>query len=152
MLEENVESIRRAYERWNRRDFGWATLAAPGFEYEAGGAPGLSGRFRGLEGFIGFLEQFWEEFDEAHVEPEELIDAGDSVLAVITFRGRGKQSGVEVNMEVFQLWTFRDGKVIRGQGFFDRKDALEPPGCRSSCLERQAAVRESLAGVPLNSP
>jgi ketosteroid isomerase-like protein len=75
-----------------------------------------------------FLEQFWEDFDEAHVEPQELIDAGDSVLAGLTFRGRGKQSGVEVNMEVFQLWTFRDGKVIRGQGFFDREEALEAAG------------------------
>ncbi len=31
-------------------------------------------------------------------------------------------------MEVFQLWTFRDGKVIRGQGFFDREEALEAAG------------------------
>ena len=128
MSQENVDSIRRAYERWNRRDFGWATLAAPGFEYEAGGAVGASGSFRGLEGFMRFLEQFWEEFDEAHVEPQELIDAGDSVLAATSFRGRGKQSGVEVNMEVFQLWTFRDGKVIRGQGFFDREEALDAAG------------------------
>jgi ketosteroid isomerase-like protein len=128
MSEENVDSIRRAYERWNRRDFGWATVVAPGFEYEAGGAVGASGSFRGLEGFMRFLEQFWEEFDEAHVEPQELIDAGDSVLAATSFRGRGKQSGVEVNMEVFQLWTFRDGKVIRGQGFFDREEALDAAG------------------------
>ncbi len=65
-----------------------------------------------------FLEQFWEGFDEAHAEPEEFIEAGDSVLAVINFRGRGKQSGAEVSMEFFQLWTFRDGKVTRGHGFF----------------------------------
>jgi ketosteroid isomerase-like protein len=52
------------------------------------------------------------------------------VLAVITFRGRGRQSGVEVNMEFFQLWTFDDGKVIRGQGFLDRDEALEAAGLR----------------------
>jgi ketosteroid isomerase-like protein len=131
MSEKNVEIIRRAYERWNRGDSGWATMAAPEFEYEAGGALiGLSGGYRGLEGFMRFLEQFWEEFDEAHAEPQEFIEAEDSVLAVITFRGRGKQSGVEVNMEVFQLWTFRDGKVVRGQGFFDREEALEAAGLR----------------------
>jgi ketosteroid isomerase-like protein len=131
MSEENVESIRRAYERWNQGDFGWATLAAPGFEYQtSGAAPGLSGRYQGLEGFMRFLEQFWEEFDEARVEPQELIDTGDDVLAVTSFRGRGRQSGVEVNMEVFQLWTFDDGKVIRGQGFADREEALEAAGLR----------------------
>ena len=50
------------------------------------------------------------------------------MLAVINFPGRGKQSGAEVNMEVFQLWTFRDGKVIRRQGFFDREEALGAAG------------------------
>jgi ketosteroid isomerase-like protein len=129
MSEENVEITRDAYERWNRGDFGWATLVAPEFEYEAGAAlVGLSGGYRGVEGFMRFLEQFWGQFDEPHAEPQEFIEAGDSVLAVITFQGRGKQSGVEVNMEVFQLWTFRNGKVVRGQGFFDRAEALEAAG------------------------
>jgi len=129
MSEENVEVIRDAYERWNRGDFGWATLVTPEFEYDAGAAMvGLSGGYRGLEGFVRFLEQFWGQFDEPHAEPQEFIDAGDSVLAVITFEGRGKQSGVDVNMEVFQLWTFRNGKVVRGRGFFDRAEALEAAG------------------------
>jgi ketosteroid isomerase-like protein len=112
-------------------DFGWATeLPAPEFEYLAADIAGISGHFRGAEGFLRFLEQFWEGFEEAHAEPEEFIEAGDSVLAVINFSGRGKQSGAEVNMEIFQLWTFRDGKITRGQGFFDREEALEAAGLR----------------------
>ena len=131
MSRENVELVRRAYERWNAGDFGWATEnLAPEFEYLAADVVGITGHFRGAEGFLRFLEQFWEGFDEAHAEPEEFIEAGDSVLAVINFRGRGKQSGAEVNMEFFQLWTFRDGKVTRGQGFFDREEALEAAGLR----------------------
>src|SRR5262245_15318158 len=129
MSEENVEIIRDAYKRWNRGDFGWATLVAPEFEYDAGAAlVGLGGGYQGLEGFMRFLDQFWGQFDEPHAEPQEFIETGDSVLAVITFQGRGKQSGVEVKMEVFQLWTFRNGKVVRGQGFFDRAEAVEAAG------------------------
>ena len=129
MSEGNVEVLRAAYEGWNRGDFDWGTLVAPEFEYVVTGAlVGLSGRHQGLEGFMRFLEQFWGEFDEPHTEPQEFIVAGESVLAVVSFHGRGKQSGVEVNWEVFQLWTFRDGKVVRGQGFFDRKEALEAAG------------------------
>jgi ketosteroid isomerase-like protein len=129
MSQENVEIIRRAYERWNRGDFGWATVVAPEFEYVASPAfIGLSGGHRGLEGFTRFLEQIWGEFNEPHAEPQEFIEAEDNVLAVMTFRGRGKQSGVEVNMELFQLWTFRDGKVVRGQGFSNREEALEAAG------------------------
>jgi ketosteroid isomerase-like protein len=125
MSEEDVEIIRRAYERWNQGDFGWTDRIAPGFEYVPAPLVGLSDAPQGLDGFIRFLEQFWGEFDEPRAEPQELIETGDGVLAVITFRGKGRQSGVEVNMEVFQLWTVRDGKVVRGQGFFDRAEALE---------------------------
>jgi ketosteroid isomerase-like protein len=132
MSQENVEIVRRALERWNRGgDLGWvADLTASEFEYVGAGVVGLSGSFRGPEGFMGFVERFWEEFDEAHVEPQEFIETGNSVLAVFTFRGRGRQSGVEVNMEGFHLWTFRDGKIIRGQGFLDREEALEAAGLR----------------------
>jgi ketosteroid isomerase-like protein len=132
MSQENVEIVRRAYECWNRGDdLGWAAdLAAPEFEYVAADVVGLSGRFRGPKGYDGFLERFWGEFDEAHAEPHEFIEAGNSVLAVFTFRGRGRQSGVEVNMEAFHLWTFREGKIIRGQGFLDRQEALEAAGLR----------------------
>ena len=128
MSQENVESVRRAYEHWNQGDFGWTDDFAPGFEYVPAPVVGLSDTARGLDGFMRFLEEFWEDLDEAQAEPQELIEAGDSVLAVITFRGIGRHSGVEVNMEVFQLWTFRDGKLVRGQGFFERAEALEAAG------------------------
>jgi ketosteroid isomerase-like protein len=132
MSEENVEIIRRAYEEFNRGD--WESvmdLAASEFEYvtTSGFLVGLSGT-RGPQGFLRFVEQFWEEFDEVHAEAQEVIEAGDSVLAVIAFSGRGKQSGAEVNLNVCQLWTLRDRKVIRGQGFFDRAEALEAAGLR----------------------
>lgn len=79
-----------------------------------------------------FLEQFWGEFDEAHMESQELIEAGDSVLAVTTFRGKGRQSGVEVNWEVFQLWTLRDGKVSAVKDSSSGTKPSKPPGCRGS--------------------
>jgi ketosteroid isomerase-like protein len=47
------------------------------------------------------------------------------VLATLTFRGRGRQSGVEANWSLWQLWTVRDGRFVRGQGFTDRDAALE---------------------------
>jgi ketosteroid isomerase-like protein len=57
-----------------------------------------------------------------------LVDAGERVLASVTFRGRGKQSGAEAAWSVWQLWTTRDGKVVRGQGFTNREETLEAAG------------------------
>jgi ketosteroid isomerase-like protein len=103
--------------------------AAPEFEYVATGAiPGAGGVYGGTEQFRQFLDRWWGEFHEPRVEVQELIDAGDQVLASLTFRGRGKQSGVETNWSLWQLWTLRDGKAGRGQGFTSRDEALEAAG------------------------
>jgi ketosteroid isomerase-like protein len=64
----------------------------------------------------GVLETFWDEFDDARIEVHELIEAGDQVLVTLTMRGRGKQSGAEASWTFWQLWTVRDGEVVRGQG------------------------------------
>jgi hypothetical protein len=65
------------------------------------------------------------------LEVEELIDAGDQVLVLIRFGGRGKMSGAEVEVLVWNLWTFREGESVRwtysGE---DRAEALEAAGLR----------------------
>jgi hypothetical protein len=59
-----------------------------------------------------------------------LVAAGDHVIAAQTFRGRGKQSGVETSWDLWQVWTLRDGKGIRGRGFTSEEQALEAAGLR----------------------
>ena len=88
--------------------------AAPEFEYLATGAiPGAGDVYHGPAEFRQFLDRWWGEFDEPHVEVHELIEASDQVLASVTFRGSGKQSGVETNWSLWQLWTMRDGVRAR---------------------------------------
>ena len=130
MSQENVEVVRRAFEAFNRDvPDDWATELAPEFEYEATGAVvGVRGVYRGAEGFRQFLESFWEEFDEPRVEIRELVEAGDRVLTSVTFRGRGKRSGVETSWDLWQVWMLRDGKAIRGQAFQTKEEALEAAG------------------------
>ena len=62
-------------------------------------------------------------------EPQELIDAGDKVVAFIRTSARGKGSGVEVEAHVWNLWTFRDGTLVEWKYFGDDKAAaLEAAG------------------------
>ena len=129
MSEENVEVVRRGYEAFNRGDLdGMVADFAPTFEYVASGAvPGTGGVYAGPEGLREFMGWFGE-FYEARAEIDELIDAGDRVLVATTTRGRGKQSGVQSAWHLWQLWTLRDGKIVRGQGFTNRDEALEAAG------------------------
>ena len=65
------------------------------------------------------MRAFYRDMDAtwaggANLGIEELIDAGDKVLVLIRFGGRGKLSGAAVE-ELFvrqNLWTFRDGEPV----------------------------------------
>jgi len=130
MSQENVEVLRRSIEAFNRGDPDvWVAVLAPEFEYTASGAVvGVAGTYRGADGFRRFLESFWDEFDEPKAELGELIAEGDQVLASVTFTGRGKHSGATTSLDLWQLWTLRYGKAVRGQAFTTRADALEAAG------------------------
>jgi uncharacterized protein len=131
MSRENVEMARRGYEAFNRGDIDGAVADfAPDFEYVvAGELPGFGGVARGPEGFTRFMETFWREFgDSPQIEVHELIDAGDQVFASTTLRGRGKQSGAETSMDIWVIWTARDGMVVSAREFTSRDEALEAAG------------------------
>ena len=129
-MSENVEKVRRAFEAFNRGDSeGMVANIAPDFEYVATGTvPGVRGAYRGVEGLRQFLESFWGEFDEPRVEIRELIEAGDQVVAALTFQGRGKQSGVETKWDIWHVLTLRDGLAVRNQAFTSESEALEAAG------------------------
>ena len=81
-----------------------------------------------MQGFRGFLEWFWEEFDEPNIEIRRLVDAGDEVLSWVTFRGRGTQSGAETSLDLWHVWTLQDGTAVRGRAFRSREEALKAAG------------------------
>ena len=130
MSQENVDLVRKAYEAVNRSDLDTAVACiAPHMEYVASGAvPGATGVFTGPEGVKGFIAALYAEFHEARAEVTEVLDAGDQVLVSATARGRGKLSGVETRWDTWQLWTVREGKLVRGQGFTSREAALQAAG------------------------
>lgn len=132
MSRENVEVVRRVYEAARRRDA--ATVLAlyhPEVELDpsrlgVAGLPGLGGGlYHGHEGLRNFFREWHEAWDSIEYDYEELIDAGEHVIAVVTRHARGRASGVEVESPFALVWTIREGKVIRVVWFLTRGDALE---------------------------
>ena len=132
MSQRNVEALRRAYEAFNRGDLdAMVADADPDFEYITSGAiPGQVDVARGPEGYKRYSSWLSDVFEDARLEPNEFIDAGDRVLGGFTLRGRGKQSGVETNLTMWQVWTLKDGLFVHGQAFTTRDEALEAAGLR----------------------
>jgi ketosteroid isomerase-like protein len=104
---------------------------APEFEYVTTGViPDTPAVYRGPEAYREFSAWLGDEFNDARVDIHELADAGNRVLARITLRGRGKHSGLETSWDLWHVWTMRNGKVVHGQAFRTREEAIEAAGLR----------------------
>jgi ketosteroid isomerase-like protein len=130
MSEENVEIVRRCYGFLTDRDFSAvAELAHPDVVIDLTRNVFNPATYRGLDGVRRWVEGVDEIWDDFQMEPEELIDAGDKVFAVVRLSGKGRGSGIEADMGVFGIWTLREGKVSRlTGGYRDRAEALEAAG------------------------
>ena len=134
MSEENVEIVRRVYDATSRREDATTILTFydPEVEWDISHGPAreLMGHrvYRGHEGLRRFFREWYEAWETVKPALEELIDAGEHVIAVETTRGRGRTSQVEVEMPHYSVWTIRRGKVIRVVWFATREEALEAAG------------------------
>jgi ketosteroid isomerase-like protein len=128
----NLERYRAGIEAWNRRDL-VAVLdqTTPDFEFNTAGLfPGIKPSYQGREGLV----EFWNAFVEApwallHVEIDDLHELDDGrVLALLTFTGKGRETGVEVTVQYAHLCTFEGDQVARIDGFADWDEAREAAG------------------------
>jgi ketosteroid isomerase-like protein len=53
---------------------------------------------------------------------------GDTVLASVVQRAKGRVSGIEGEIPYFMLFTFRGGKILRVESIRDEREALEAVG------------------------
>jgi ketosteroid isomerase-like protein len=128
MSEEQLEAIRRLYRAMDARDIEAAgVLADPNMEWIPDQRVG-EGPIRGREEVVRFFDERAEMFGEIETEIERLWDVGDKVLAFIHVTGSGLSSGAGFDIRIAHLWTFRDGVVVRGEGYGDRDQALEAAG------------------------
>ena len=102
----------------------WASLAP---DFELHGRPDVpdSTTYRGREASKEFWRMLQEVWAELRWEPGEFIDLGDAVVVEtrITAVGRGSELRIEAN-ETDVFW-FRDGQLVRIQGFPAKDMALE---------------------------
>ncbi|MFN2612636.1 MAG: nuclear transport factor 2 family protein [Solirubrobacterales bacterium] len=126
MSEENVELVRRAFERWNEGD-----RIVPDEEIHPDVEIVTSFRpepFRGREGFRQWIQEIDQQFEEWRNVVDEWRDAGTRVVGLGHLHLRGRGSGVEFDQPMGWLVEFSEGKMIRMQPFLQPKAALEAAG------------------------
>ena len=130
MSQENIEVVKACYELFGKGDLeGILQYIDPeGEVIEPPKMPDAQ-TFHGQDGFIAAIGHWSGEFDDFQVEIERLIDAADdTVIAFVRQVARGKQSGVPVKTRVGNVYTFRDGRILRWEMFIPPEDALEAAG------------------------
>jgi ketosteroid isomerase-like protein len=127
---QNVDTVRAILEAFNRGDMhGFLDMCDPDIEWDLSRRLIDPERYRGHEGVKAFFEQQLEAWEEPPLmEAEELIDAGDQVVAFVRVHGRGKGSGAGVDARIAQVWTIRAEKAIRLEYYGDRTKALNSVG------------------------
>ncbi len=136
MSRANLELMRRVAAGANKRDpSALHELLAPGIFWNVKQtAPDLIGTYHGISEVQDFFTrwvQAWEEWDWQYPEMQAI---GDTVLARMRLWGRGRASGVESEHDIWQLWTFRGGKVIYYEDFASKQEALTAAGLPASGL------------------
>ena len=59
----------------------------------------------------------------------QLVDAGDSVVALVDQWMRGRSTGIEMPLGKYaQIYTFRDGLVVHWKLYMSQSQALEAVG------------------------
>jgi len=133
MSEENLEIVRRNYESVTATLRMSPELFHVDFEVDATSVGAGVGVTRGLEAAQAFLQEYWETFENFHVDLEEVIHAdGEQVVTAVRDGGRLRGSDAEAWSRFFHVWGFANGKIARLSIHIERDRALEAAGLTGS--------------------
>jgi ketosteroid isomerase-like protein len=131
MSERDIETIRRLNAAFNEAPDdteAWLAFYHPDQEFHAPPEWPERSIYRGHEGIAELAEAWFGSFDEYRWDEEEIIDAGDSVVAL--FHHRGRMGSEWFERQIGCVFHLRGDKVIRVNAFFDWHQALDAAGLR----------------------
>jgi ketosteroid isomerase-like protein len=131
MSQESVEVVGKLYDAFASGDID-SVLAKvdPQIEFDLSDRLPDEGLYRGREAYRQFLKRTFELWAGFRVEVEELLDAGDAVVALVHTTATGRASGIEIDERVAHVFWMRDATPYRFKVFSERAKALEATGLR----------------------
>ncbi len=120
-----MEALQRGYEALNRGDLSVVLeLLDPDIEWHEPGDSPEAGTHQGRDSFERFLRSWIDSFDGFQVEPEQVVERGEKLIAVVHQSGRGRASGIRVDAQLAHVWTVESGRAVRWESVADPEDAL----------------------------
>jgi ketosteroid isomerase-like protein len=126
MSQERVELVQRGLVTLAKGEMLWDTLDED-VEIRDHDILDQQG-YNGHAGFAQWLEDWGLAWSEYTFEPEDFIDGGDVVVAVIHLTAKGRSSGIEIDRRDAIVYAFRDGKIATIDYYNDKAQALQAAG------------------------
>jgi ketosteroid isomerase-like protein len=130
VTQSNLELVRDAFDRWNRRqheslleDIDPEVVINVASAQISGGEP-----FHGHDGYREWTATMEESFEVWQIHPEVFREHGDRVVVLGHMHLRGRGSGVELDQQTGWVVDLRNGKMTRFQAFFSHEEALAAGG------------------------
>jgi ketosteroid isomerase-like protein len=129
MTAEDIDLIRRMFEAFNAGDVeGMVALTHPDAEVYPMRAQ-LEGRaYRGHEGIREMIADITEDWDDLEMVTQKFVEGDDATAVTGRLRGRGKASGVDVDVPMGWVWRVRDHRAIYAKAYSEEADALRAAG------------------------
>jgi ketosteroid isomerase-like protein len=128
----NADVVRSALAQWNARaeltEEAFAQFAQPDMVLDLTSNVLNPGTFVGFDGFLRFADQVGEAWAEFRMEPEDVYEHGDLVVALVRGVGTGLGSGVQIDAPVAVVCEMRDGRIASFRVEPDLEAALRVVG------------------------
>ena len=136
---DRVAAVRRIFELVNEATRSRrlpreeaAEIVDPGFRLDASRYVFNPRVYQGVDGLLEFVDGILELWEAVEIHPQELLEAGEKIVALIVLRGRGRE-GIEVSRSGVNLLTVRGDKVVEWIVGMDEHEAMrELVGDRAS--------------------
>jgi ketosteroid isomerase-like protein len=132
MSQENVDLVRAIYDAFAAGDIGGVlALMSPDIVWnEAENFPYADGNpYCGPEGVLnGVFARIGAEWDGFEAVAQEIIDGGDTIVALGRYRGTCKATGRAMDAQLAHVWRIAGGKAARFQQYTDTLQAARVTG------------------------
>jgi len=128
MSTENMEAVSRLVDATRDGLAAGLPLLPDDIEWVVAKEHPAATTHRGAEAVRTYMAEWQAAMDELRFELDELVEAGDDVLAVGRIHGTGVDSGLSLDVPLWLVHRFTAGRLIRVEEYLDGTEALEAVG------------------------
>ena len=128
MSQENIDTVRRACQAWNKGDISiYRAMYAPNAIAHAGPlAPEFpGGEITGPDQIIAALESLMATFEQSELIPTGFIEDDDGLVVPVVMRAVARESPATIEWHLAIAYRFRDGLIIHQAWYPTVEEALD---------------------------